>query len=204
MISGRRKDIKDDNNYIGQYGKITHFCPKCKSIYTEKIRLDVTCEMPCCASDNYYIGSPSILRTCDNCNINCVPIDNLMQYIIQDLSNKGYEVRKSCEGHAYEKDGIMTYTYPFVELEGDIKYLIPTIYHSKFNIKSVFNITTIQAPELVLNDCLCINLEEFNKYKTEMLASLGNLACALPEYKKESTTCVKCCNSASCNTCYCE
>lgn len=181
MTYTKRKDILDNNNYIGKYGKITHVCPSCGNIYSTGIKLNVNCEMTaeCCELDNYIIHTPSIDRKCPSCNCMTIQVDNAMGPIIQTLFMKGYNVFNNCEGHMYIKCCVPVITRPFIVIEGPIKALIPSVYYNKLDIDQRFNYTKINGK--CKDDWGCMCTERFKEYKSEVLELITLLVKSLPD-----------------------
>ena len=146
----RSKDIVDNNNYIGKIGQITFVCKKCGNLYQVSGELNSHLHLEVCPLDvdGYSITTPIIKKEC-NCGVECVQVDNLMGIIVKRFIDKGYNVLKSCEGHAYNEDGILSYDFPYLCIDGNIKYMIPTEYFNKLLIYEDFDKTIITCSEFV-------------------------------------------------------
>ena len=203
MITGRRKDIKDNNNYIDKIGRITHFCPECGSLYAQDINLSVECNIYILCEkelESYSLTAPILNKKCSVCNSECIQVDNRMGIIVKDLFDKGYKVHDCCEGHMYMREFIPGYTFPTIIIDGYIKSFIPSSYYNKFDITCKFNETTIKCFDVCCCPCVC--MEKYEEYKTEMLELLENLVKSLPDcpfsYDTNTANC-----SCGCNECAC-
>lgn len=201
LISGKRKDVQDNNNYIKKYGTITHICPNCGNLYTAVIKLDVNCKVATgcqCELNSYIVETPNIDKIC-NCGKKAIQIDNAMGIIVKTLFDKGYTIESCCEGHAYVKDAVPNYDFPFITIEGNIKSFIPSSYYNKFNINSNFEKTMITCMDD--NSCPCISLDTFNQYKNDTLEMMYNLVKSLPNCpftKEEIPLCDSCNTTCDC------
>lgn len=178
--NGTREQIQDDNNYIKEYGAITHICPKCGTVYKSSIKLSVSFEMVAHKSNDlssYSIETPSVEKYCV-CGNKAIHVDNAMGPIVKILIDKKYKVLRSCEGHAYIKDSILSYSFPMLHILGTrIPNLIPNEYFEKLNITNEI-ITEISC--VPLENTESVTLDDFNKYKSEMLDLMHRLAHSLP------------------------
>ena len=188
---GRRKDIQDDNNYIGKFGYITHVCPKCGTLYCSPTKLTVECEIMGCYREGYSVSTPEINKVCD-CGCNAIQVDYRMGNIVKTLIEKGYRVLNCCEGHAYVKDCVTTYDFPFLEISGDIKLYIHSKYHDIFNIRfDIWNDkTTISCNKVECCNGMCLNM--FNQCKTDMLNKMADMVNSLTQYSPELHVSNKC------------
>jgi hypothetical protein len=199
---GRRKDIQDNNNYIGKFGDITHVCPKCGSVYCSPIRLNVECDILGCYRNGYTVTTPEINKVCD-CGSNAIQVDNRMGNIIEPLIKKGYKVLNCCEGHAYNKDCITTYDFPFIEVHGDIRLSIPSKYHNMFDISyDLWNrATTISCKKFECCEGMCLNM--FNECKTDILNKMRDMTNSICSQPVEDETLLSKCG-CECDDCDCQ
>lgn len=207
LISGKRKFIQDNNNYIDKYGKITHVCPKCGSVYINDMKLSVDCSMLCasqCARSNYIVETPIIHKIC-NCGTEAIQVDNQMVMIFKTFIDKGYEVDECCEGHCFVDDEnyVPKYDLPRLGINGYIKALIPSAHYNSFCIVQEFNKTIITPKTIDLDTCPCRSLESFNEYKNHILETMQNMVNSLPDcpfsnnrYEAINSTC-------NCKSCFC-
>lgn len=205
LISGKRKHLQDDNNYINRCGFITHICPNCGNVVTNQINLNVNCAIfnECdCEINSFKIETPSIDKVCTSCKSMCIQIDNAMGDIVKILIDKKYIVENCCEGHAFIKNCTTTFDLPFIVITSNIKALIPSAYYNKFEFNTSFAKTEITCKPIDMDNCPCVSLEEFNEYKTEMLELLFNLAKSLPDnpYSSNQNTATDVCG-CSCDKC---
>ena len=129
MIIGRRRRIKDDNNYIKHRGRITFVCEKCGHIHSYKLQMTEK-------EDRVKAN-----HKCDICNRPMMQVDNAMSEIVSILIHKGYKVSRCCEGH-WDGDH---YNIPYIYLYGyikDIRPLIPISFLKNFNIYLVNGLIT--------------------------------------------------------------
>lgn len=180
----RRKDIQDDNNYINKFGKITHVCPECGNLYVSNIKLNVECLINGNKEERkgYEVITPNIEKTC-SCGAKTIQVDNRMGVIIKTLIDKGYKIESCCEGHAYVRNGVPTYDFPFIKIYGNVKALIPIGYYSKLFIYFDIDTTNIYSKNITSNGyCPCEFLGTFDEYKDNMLSLLLNLVKSLPDF----------------------
>lgn len=173
---GRRKDITDNNNYIGKYGVITHICPNCNNLYISNIKLNVICTMEGDDIEGYSVKTPDIEKIC-LCGYKTIQIDNAMGGIVKTFMDKGYHIDNCCEGHAFVRGNTFRYEYPFIKFDRYIESLIPSTFKSRFCISQKIGKTIITCNS---NDNLC--LCEFENYKSIILKELENLSNEIPVY----------------------
>ena len=190
LLSGRRKDLQDNNNYINKYGYITHICPKCKNLYVANINLNVECKMLNEHEDEkmYVIETPDIKRKC-SCGVYTIQIDNAIATIVKSFMDKGYKVllTESCEGHVYIKENLSAqYDFPIIKISGNIKSLIPDEFNKDFSIKQRFEETYIIYRFTKWDD---LSLETFNEFKSNMIKRMKELVKSLPDYSYSYKPC---------------
>lgn len=186
FFNGKRSQAQDDNNYIDDFGTITHICPKCGTIYKCGVELKISCGLTVHSKPNdlssYEVSTPAIEKICE-CGEKAMYVDNAMTSIVKILIDKKYCVMFNCEGHAYLKDDKYNYDFPrFIiydkKRKMKIKELIPNKYFDIFNIDNEFMIEISCVP---LENIESITLDDFNKYKVEMLNLMVELVNSLPE-----------------------
>lgn len=190
MIIGRRKDLLDDNNYINRFGKITHVCPNCGTVYSSTLKLSVNCTIINCRAteDNTYkVETPAIKKICTCCNnTETVQVDNSVADIYKILVEKGYKVLDICEGHVYDTNNLNTYALPYIKVEGNIKKYIPEMYKKILSVEFDFDHTDIYTGKTY--ECACMEFEDvnaFNSFKCKTLNDFLDLVRALPVHKAE-------------------
>jgi len=203
-IGQSRKNILDNNNYIGKYGNITHVCPHCSNLYEAEIMLKVTCniESCCCDRNGYSVTTPEINKECA-CGTKTTQVDNAMGKIVKAFIEKGYVVVSCCEGHAYANDAVLTFDLPQITIQNNIIALIPSRYRNTLDIEYDYTNTIIKAKECCNQNsgcCPCQGLEEYNECKEGILEIIGGLVNSLPNcpFTKTSNKNYGC----NCNTQY--
>lgn len=204
----RRKDIMDNNNYIGKIGVITFVCPKCGNLYQVHGELSAGLHLEACPCgvDGYSITTPIIKKEC-NCGEECIQVDNLMGVIVKRFIDKGYTVLESCEGHAYNENAVVSFDFPYLCIDGNVKSMIPMEYFKKLLIYEDFDKTIITCGNSsVFEDgiCPCETLEQYEAYKMAILAHMESLAKSISKLDlsidDDSNTCnCNCCNKDNCS-----
>lgn len=206
----RRKDILDNNNYINQYGKVTHVCPSCGNLYQAQCKLfvDLSMDAKKCEIDGYSVTTPEIKKECI-CGTQAKQIDNAMGIIIKTLIDKHYNVISCCEGHAYVIDNVPCYDFPIITINGNIKSFISSSYKTSLLIYEDFDktIITCNGMESLENGCPCKSVNEFNIYKEKILGLMESLVNSLPIFTfntedDDDSSCI--CGNGQCSCCGCE
>lgn len=201
MISTKRSNIQDDNNYIEKFGKITHVCPECGNLYSYPLRLRVDCIMDCDSKEeleSYTIETVNINRKC-SCGTKAIQVDNALGKIVQQLVRKGYKFISGCEGHIYIKQGTTGFDFPELTIAGNIISYVPACYNKYFEFEYSNGKTKISCGNIDANlICLCSN--KLETYKSHTLIQLENLVGSLPDLKNTNTycECTDCDNQCSC------
>lgn len=206
----RRKDILDDNNYIGKYGKVTHVCPSCGNLYQFdcKLYVDLALDTSLCERNGYGVTTPNITKKCA-CGEKAIQVDNAMGIIVKGLVDKHYTVISCCEGHAYVEDAVPCFDFPIITIDGNIKSFIPTSYKSSLLIYEDFDKTVITCSraDSLEEGCPCKSVEDFNAYKEKVLELMYSLVTSLPIFSfntenDDDSTCI--CGRGQCSCCKCE